>query len=301
MRCLLFSMVLAIALGTAGMCADVSAGRDVSIFKGDDPSQDGIDLSGWGSGLAVKSKEKLLVGGWAVKITTQSLYAGGRIDFTRPVALFSDGIDSKRYIQFAFFFNETQVVDPAAGANSWGDIEPYTMPKATKLRFVFISDNDTVVCAEQPTGALDPDDNWMRVAVPLAKFKPTNGDAQANGEPTEFRLKRLLVFSDVPSTMYLGEMKLVTDNTPIKVEPLDSQTLAIIDPVFLVANAQSGVSSLKYSWDFDSNNGIQAEVIGRVGRYVYTRGGDYTVTLTVSDVDGLKTPVTVTTKITVTD
>lgn len=291
--CILLGVVLALVAGAA-WAADGAAGREIAIFKGDDPAQDGIELGGWGSGSAVKAKEQILDGSWSIKITTQGLYSGGRLDFARPVELFSDGIDTRRYIVFTFFFKDTQVINPAAGTLSAYDVEPYTVPKASKVRFVFYSDNNLVVPAEEPTNPLDTDDNWVRVAVPMAKFKRA-------GDISEFRLKRLLIMSDMPTTMYLGEMKIVTDDSPIKVDPLDSQTVALMDDVFFTANARGGVSSLKYAWDFDSSNGIQAEQTSRVARYVYTRGGTFTVTLTVSDADGLKAPVTVSTSIEVID
>ncbi len=295
MRYLVTLLVVAVVLSAAcAWAADNSSAKEVYIFKGDDPSADGIEIGGYGSGKAVKARDKILTGSqgsWSVKITTHGMYAGGRMDFSRPVALFTGGIDTKRYIQFAFFFNETRRVDPS-GNSAWFDIDPYTVPQANKIRFVFISDNDVTVEAQQPTCALDPDDNWMRVAVPLAKFK-------VKEDISEFRLKRLLIFTDVPSTLYLGEMKLITDNTPITVQPLDSQTVAIMDQLAFVADADGGVSSLKYAWDFDNSNGIQPEQTEKVARYVYTRGGDFTVSLTVSDYDGLKQPVTVTTTISV--
>lgn len=294
MRNLVWALSFILAVGVcAAHAADAPATREIVIFKGDDPAQDGIELGGWGSGKAVRSKEKVLTGAWSIKITSQGLYSGGRLDFSRPVALFSDGIDPKRYIQFAFFFNETQRVD-LGGRAFWFDVEPYTVPRASLLRFVFISDSDVVVSAEQPTNPLDPDDNWMRVAVPLAKFRSA-------GDISEFRLKRLLIFSDIPGTFYLGEMKLITDNTPIKVRPLDSQTVAVMDQLAFMAEAEGGVSSLRYTWDFDASDGIQPEATGKLAQYVYTRGGEFTVTLTVSDADGLKEPVTVTAVITVTD
>ena len=88
----------------------------------------------------------------------------------------------------------------------------------------------------------------------------------------EFRLKRLLVFTDVATSLYIGEIKLVTDNTPIKVDTFAPQTVAVQDDVFLVANAEAGVSSLKYSWNYDASRGTQTETTAKVGHYIYTRG-----------------------------
>lgn len=296
MRCLRLAVILGIALGLLVPWAAYGApAQDIAIFKGDDPTQDGITLGGWGSGGAAKTKEQILDGGWSIKITTQSLYAGGKIEFTQPVTLFTNGIDPTRYIQFAIFFKDTQIVNPAAGTDyGWSDVEPYTKPKANKVRFVFISDAGQTVEAVEPTGAIDPDDNWMRVAVPLAKFK-------VKEDILEFRMKRLLLFTDIPSTVYLGSMKLVTDTAPIKVDPLDPRTIAIMDQQFFVASATGGVSSLSYAWDFDSSNGILADSTDRIAKYVYRAGGEYTVTLTVGDADGLKEPVTVSTVVSVSD
>jgi len=296
MRCLRFALVLGMALGLLGPWAAYGAtSQDIAIFKGDDPTQDGIALGGWGSGGAAKTKEQILDGGWSIKITTQGLYAGGKIEFAQPVTLFANGIDPTRYIQFAIFFKDTQIVNPAAGTDyGWSDVEPYTKPKANKVRFVFVSDSGQTIEAVEPTGAIDPDDNWMRVAVPLARFKVKEGI-------TEFRMKRILLFTDLPSTIYLGLMKLVTDTAPIKVDPLDPRTVAIMDQQFFVATATGGVSSLNYAWDFDSSNGIQSDSTDRIAKYVYRAGGEYTVTLTVSDADGLKEPVVVSTVYEVTD
>jgi len=272
-----------------------AASPEVAIFKGDDPTNEGIALGGWGSGSAVKTKEQILDGAWSIKITTQGMYSGAKIEFTQPVTLFSEGPDPTRYVQFTFFFKDTQTINPVQGTDyTWADVEPYTKPKASKMRFVFVSDKGETVEAIEPTGALDPDDNWMRIAVPLAKFKQA-------GEGSSFVMKSFMVFTDVPSTLYLGNMKLLSDSTPIKVDPLDPRTVAIMDPQFFVANATAGVSSLKYSWDFDANNGIQAECTDMVAKHYYRAGGEYTVTLTVSDADGLKAPVTVSTTVEVTD
>lgn len=288
---------LRVALTTAAAVAVMASGAfaksdDVHIYKGDSLSQAGISVGSWGSGLAAESNEKVLTGSKSIKVITQSLYAGGRLDFAEPVPLFKDGIDPKRYVLFTFFFNETQTIDPTGGAGWMWDVEPYTMPIATKVRFVFVGDNGQAVSVEQPTTELDPDDNWVRVAVPLAKFKSVEG-------LKEFNLKRLLIFTDAKGILFLGEVKLITDNTPIKVDSLAKQTIAVYDEQYWTANASAGISPLKYSWDFNKGNGIQEESTDKVGRYVYTQSGDYTITLTVSDADGLKTPVTVTTDVSV--
>lgn len=296
MRCLRFVLILALVVGLFGSWAVCQTNDpDVSIYKGEDPNQNGMTLGAWGSGSAIKTNEQILDGAWSIKMTTQSLYSGAKIDFSQPVTLYSGGIKNDRYIQFTMYFKDIKVVNPAAGYEyAMADVDPYTMPKANKVRFVFIADSGETVEAVEPTCALDTDDNWMRVAVPLAKFKAKEG-------APVFRMKSLLIFTDIPSTFYLSSAKLTTDDAPIKVAPLDSRTIQIMDPQFFVADCAGGVSSLKYAWDFDATNGVQVDSSDKTAKYIYTKGGEYTVTLTVSDADGLKEPTTVTTVIEVTD
>jgi len=287
-----FPLALAAALLATGALA--ATDREIYIYRGESVSELGVTLGSWGSGKAVESAEKILIGSKSVKITTQGLYAGARIDFPQPVALFTDGANPKRYIVFTFYFNDTKQVDPAQGSPYAYEVEPYMMPTAGLVHFVFVSDTGAKVSMDQVTNPVDPDDNWVRIAAPLAKFKLPEGT-------TEFRLKRLIITTDLPTTLYLGEIRMVTDDTPIRVGSLGSQTVAVYDEVLFNPEADGGVSSLKYAWDFDSSNGIQAEQTQKVGRFIYTRGGDFTVTLTVSDADNIKDPVTVKTKVTVSD
>lgn len=268
--------------------------KDVYIYKGDALSESGITVGSWGSGKALEVKEKVLIGNYSIKLITQNLYSGGRLDFAEPVTLYTGGVDKTRYMVFALFFMETQTINPAAGAIDAFDIEPYVAPKSNKIRLVLVSDKGVKVAIEEPTNPVDPDDNWVRIAVPLEKLKAAGGG-------DEFKLKRMLMFSDTPSNIYIGEIKLANDTAPIKVDSLESQVTAQYYEVLLVAKAESGISSLKYSWDYDSSNGIQADSTGLVGRYIYTKSGEFTVTLTVSDADGIKAPVQVTSNITVND
>ena len=234
MRFLSFLVAMAVVVCGIGACAAVSD-REVYIFRGTPLAQSGMSAGSWGSGNAVESSDttKVLTGSRSVKITTQGLYAGARIDFAQPVALFTEGIESTRYIVFASYFDQVQEIAPGAGTLYAYEIEPYKIPKAGMVRFVFESDAGASLAVEEPTNPLDPDDNWCRIAVPLAKFK-------ALGDIKEFRLKRLLICTDLPTTLYLGEIKMVTDNSPIKVEPLSSQTVVIYDEVLFPAIATGG-------------------------------------------------------------
>ena len=284
MRSLRVGLLIGIALCILAASAGIAAEGETYIYKGSALNECGITAGGWGSGKAAESKEHMLTGNYSVKLTTQSLYSGGRLDFDQPVPLYTGSIDTAKYVVFGLFFADVRTVDPAAETNYSSDAEPYVMPKAGKMRFVFVSAEGQKISVDEPTNPVDPDDNWVRVAVPLSKLKAA-GDT--------FSLKRLLIFTDIPSTIYLGDMRIVTDSAPIKVDSLESQSVAVPDLVAFVAHAQAGISSLVYSWDYDSKNGIQADSTGKIGKYVYTKEGEYVVTLTVSDADGVKAPVSV--------
>ncbi len=276
------------------LCAAALAAqsKEEIIYSGDSLSKLGIAAGGWGSGSAVDISEKVFRGNRSVKITTKGLYAGGRLDFGQPVTLFTNGIDTTRYIVFTFFFPETTLIDPAALTNYSSDADPYMLPTVNKVRFMFMSDTGKSISLQVPTNQLDPDDNWVRMAVPMARFSKL-------GDVKEFKLKRLAIFTDIPATLYLGEMKIINDTTPIKIDLLDDQTIAAGDELYFFGSASAGVSSLIYSWDYDDSNGIQEETTGRVGRFVYKREGEYNVTLTVKDADGLKEQASVKARITV--
>lgn len=291
-----FRILLAtvVALATAASFAYAKTDDDVYIYKGNPASQENITLGGWGSGKAADSTEKVLTGSNSVKITTQSMYSGGRLDFASPVTLYSGGIDKNRYLVFTFFFSETQTVNPAAGTMSAYDVDPYIMPRANKVRFVFYGEDDKVFATEENTQQLDPDDNWVRISVPLSKFKAISDK--------EFKMTRLVIGTDVSSTVYLGEIKISSDDTPISVDDINiasGSAVAIGDDVFVVGSAKGGLSALVYSWDFDKSNGIQSEQTGMIADRRYFKEGDYTITLTVSDEAGLKKPVSVSNTISV--
>ena len=63
------------------------------------------------------------------------------------------------------------------------------------------------------------------------------------------------------------------------------QTVNCGDPVQFDGSGSKDPEGQKltYSWDFDAGNGLQADSTGVMAEHVYTKGGEYTVTLTVTD------------------
>lgn len=284
-------VMLATAASFWAVTAHASA-NEVYVYRGSALASEGIVVGSWGSGRAVESKERTLVGSNSIKITTQGLYAGGRIDFSQPVTLFTGQPEKGRYVVFSFWFDDSKKVDPSAGTNQVVDLDPYAIPKTERIRFIFVNDKGVMTSIVQPTVPLDPDDNWVRIAVPLTKLKLGEGESS-------YRMSRLMVFTDTPTTLHLGEVKLQTDVTPITGGISGDLAFGVNQKSFYQAEVRGGLATLKYSWDYNAADGIQTESTGMVGSKIYTTDGDYTITLTVSDVDGIKAPLVLTHKVSV--
>src|SRR5690242_12126939 len=81
--------LFAAAFGAALLCARPAAAvPSTLIYDGDPAATKGIQLAGWGSGMAVEDRTKGYAGHpVSIRVNTQGPYAGGRIIFTRPLDL----------------------------------------------------------------------------------------------------------------------------------------------------------------------------------------------------------------------
>ncbi|BDI29225.1 hypothetical protein CCAX7_12760 [Capsulimonas corticalis] len=180
------------------------------------------------------------------------------------------------------------------------DDQPWK-PPVSHLRFLFTLANGAQydVVRDVP-GAASVDDTedlrsaWLPIGVPLSVLKfPGAADSP---------LQSVTVGGDGYSVTYIGKISLVDDNTPITAWAGDTQDVAANDTVTLKARAEGGASTLHYSWDFDAADGITEQATGQTVTTTFTKPNEtHTVTLTVSDVDGIKKPVTSTTIIKVED
>ena len=127
--------------------------------------------------------------------------------------------------------------------------------------------------------------NWYGVAVPLSVLKFPAGGASP--------LQSLMVAADGYAEFSIGSIKIVSDATPITAGTGVDQTVTRGASVQLHGTGDGGASTLRYTWNFgtsDSPGVEQAE--GQTVTTQYFTAKDYTVTLTVSDVDGIKKPAT---------
>src|SRR5207244_13038870 len=121
-------------------------------------------------------------------------------------------------------------------------------------------------------------------------------------------LKDLMLFGNSPAVVYLGEVVVKHDDTPIQVDELPEYTIAAGDTQTFAASATGGATQLKYEWDFDAEDGITVDGEGRTIKHKFLKARrdkegnsiPFIVTLTVRDPYGIKKPITRTAKVNVT-
>ena len=161
-----------------------------------------------------------------------------------------------------------------------------------RLRVVLVTDNGSMVADGWPLRQSIPDrESWKRIAIPLSAFKST---ALAKGS----QLKGLQLFSDRADIFYVGQIRLVINEQPIRVKArLTPEKPKVDQKVTFEATVESGGTPISVAWDFDETNGIQADVSGKKVEWIYGKPGIYTVTCTASDVGGSKTPAKTTLRV----
>lgn len=333
------------------LAASASAQKsDISIYNGQPAKESGIRLGAWGSGVAVESTENSYAGPNVIKITTHGRYQGARIMLDSPLDLKSELNDPNAYLQFTFQVAERTGGGALGGGyggapyggGKGGFGAPYgggkggaggaggaggpggqyggyggyggqrggdaklAKPKAIgSLRIVLVTtDNKRLDASLELENARTQRDQWKGLAVPVSTL---SGLKESSGQ-----IKEIQFFGDNAGVIYLGQVRVVRDETPIHVDELPDQTIAKNDPITFVGSADAGPTPLKYEWTLQgvpsSDASAKSEVSstytvtaeGRTFKHQFRKSGDFTVTLKVSDINGLKKPVTKTANIHVT-
>lgn len=315
--CVVGGAVLTVPRAHAQAAQAAARAVTLSLFRGETSDSGNIGLGSWGSGKVESAKEAVLVGTTSLKITTQGYYQGGRLDFKEPVDLSTALQNPRTYMRFQTRFtgsgSSQQGFDPSNLQTTARAASPFK-----NMRFLLVMADGTryelIRPVELPVSE-DPD-AYAPLTFPLAalaKKITVGGKALPTGDGA--KLKQMAIFGDRYAQFYIGEIGVVTDETDITTSPLEDQVFFAQQPTAFVGNAEGGATTLHYSWDFDASDGIQKDAVGRITSHVFPRVGTskdasgkdrngqatYTVTLTVSDVDGLKKPVTVTQEVQVTD
>ena len=272
--------------------------QDQILYKGDPVDGKYISVGSWGSGSAEDVAKSGYSGSRSLKITARSLFEGGRIDFIEPVDLSRHFANPNAYFQLLakMQLDEDLGSDPLLEgffpAEAYGEVGSVagTGSPVTRVRLVLMFDAGAASeCQADVSGFRLGDDGWLALSFPMSALKGKTAR-------TEYKLKRIIISGDGSEPFYIGQIQIVTDTKPITADAGLDQFVAANDDIMFRAVGDGGAAALRYAWDFDSKDGIQTDALGEVVYHKYRKAGDYTITLTVSDIFKIKEPVTRTVK-----
>lgn len=326
-----------LALSTA--VGALAQGDDARIYSGE-PVGSGVTVKPWGSGDVKDTDEAVFTGVKSLRIATQGLFQGGRIILANPANLKAAAADPNTYLKAVIKTSTTKSeglggYGPMGGAGMTGPggagkpggmggqgrrggmgggldggMGGYgnsnsSVLKPKPLRYVRIAlvttDGKRFESLMDTQASPGNREGWVTLSTPVAQIPGLQNSSCAIAE--------IQVFGDSPTVLYVGQIATVHDETPIRVDELSEQTVAVNDTITFDANADGGVSPLKYEWTvlrpgekIDGTLPVDAE--GKSFKHQFRKkcepGQNYTVILTVSDVYGLKKPTQIRTKITTT-
>jgi hypothetical protein len=165
---------------------------------------------------------------------------------------------------------------------SSGGSAPVAQPPLSVVRMIVTTSDGLKSEAYVPISTSGKGERgWKQVSIPL--------EAITGFGRTNKMIKELAFAGDSVSTFYVGDIRVVNDTTPINGEAkIDRTNMALGDEATLTAYGYGGSSVLKYEWDFDSDGKVDTE--GTYVKHKFRKAGDFVITLTVSDVYGLKAP-----------
>jgi hypothetical protein len=290
-----------------GMLIVVSAGNALAqspakvIYSGEIIDGNRIAIGSWGSGYCEDIPKHGYSGSRSLKFTTRSLYEGGRIDFKPSLDLTEAFKQPNTYLQLVAKFREdaSGIPDPLLeGFHTPSDTDTTSTAKSTpvsRVRVALKIEGAPMLELQADVASFRiGDDGWMPLSFPLSALK-------GKRELQQHKLSRLVIAGNGTQPFHIGEIRIVTDSKPLRVDAGMDQFVAANDDILFRPHCDGGAAALKYSWDFDSKDGIQEDAIGEIVYHKYRKPGKYTVTLTVSDVFGIKETVTKTMNVTVYD
>lgn len=291
---------------------------DYSVYSGQPLATEQITLQPWGSGSAEESTERSTAGQHSIKVTTSGYFQGAVLNLGRKPDLKPYASNRENLLVFSVFPVEVQAgaggasggglgaggglasgggggVSAGGGSSTGRSSASTTRPtkQMENLRvLIWTTDGKATEVFLPLTSAGKAAGRWVRVGIPVAAIPRL--------DQTNMVVDRIAVSGDARTIFYLGEIRVVTDSTPIQ-GFLDRKemNLARGDEVLLTASAEAGYSVLEYAWDFDASNGVQDDATGPAVYHRFRIPGEYVVTCTIRDKYGLKSPWTGTIKVTV--
>lgn len=272
-----------------------------------------ITLQGWGSGTIAETDGIAYEGTSCIRVSTRNYFQGGILNLNQPVDLGKKYDDKANLLRVTFFLEDAGwvygqmaknehsgtmgggLVGRGGGANalSLGSKNnvagvpsiPFK-PKIKDVRLIISTTDGKKSEVYVPVGTSQSAANalgWRSFAIPLQSIRGL--------ERTNKMVSGIAVSADTYATMYVGAIDIMNDLTPITGGVnADKLNLALGDQVKLTAWGDGGASVLQYQWDFDDRDGIQVDSEGQTVTRKFRKEGSFKVTLTISDLYGLKKP-----------
>lgn len=285
-----------------------------------------ISVKPWGSGSIAESDEVALEGTKSLRISTRNYFQGGRLIFGAPVDWATAFSDKNNLLLIQFRVADGSMTmggnppsggggdgelggNPqsggggrglgAAGGNTAGESggaagSSSAVAPIRNLRLVLSTTDGkkSEIYIPITTGTSPGVRGWRSVGIPLQAIRGFDASNKT--------IKEIALSADSVGTFFIGEMKVLNDTTPIYGQSNHtSLDLAIGDEIEFIGRGTGGASVLRYTWDFDSADGVQVDAEGQAVRRRFRKPGVYTVTMTISDAYGLKAPYTSTIKVNV--
>ncbi len=263
---------------------------ELALYDGDaEKDRGGIVLGAWGSGDVSESYEVHYVGPRVLKVLSQGYYQGGVLTWKDPAPLAGFLANPDAYLEL---WVKPSVVPTVAagkpivggivsgqGQSTLSDGRPTFLLK--RLRIVLLTDKGELIADGWPLypGTLGSG-GWRKVAIPLSVFKSSLLEKGA-------KLQEVRIFADKADVFYVGQIRVVVDDTPLRVKvTAEPNSAKPLERIRFHAEVDSGDASTLVSWDFDDRDGIQTDAQGARVEWIYQTPGSYVVTCTVSDVYG---------------
>jgi hypothetical protein len=285
----------------------------------------GINLTGWGSGTVAESDEVAYEGVNSIRISTRNFFQGGLIQFRNAVNVGDKFSDKAQLLLFTINIPGAGTTlggggnapgrggamaggggGALAGGSAAGD-EGFGSPgrggaagaaagqekPVTRLRVVVTtSDGKRSEGFLDVTTSVKDQRGWFKAGLPLQGISGL--------DKTNKQITGIAISADATTTMYVGAVEVTTDTSPIFVEPtIKEYNVGSGQEASFSAIGFAGATPVRFVWDFNAADGIQEEAEGSTVRRRFRAPGTYTVTVTGVDVFGLKKPFSATIRVTV--